>query len=512
MDLRHLIAGLVILAVPVGAASCSDTAVDATLPTSSDGGPKGDGGDTPLDDSGNPIEGDGGKNKEGGNPDGGPNTGTQLATGTISILGITSDDNVLYISTVGTTDSLMVVPISGGAPVVLAATLGADDGLAISGKVVAFWTGVVKATQIGALSIWTKAGGIKAIAPASRAPIFAATDDATGIAYSANAVATGTEVMIGNPALNPASVSIITAANGGTGCDVDLRFTGARLFSSTCAGAATTATIRTFTAANVAQTVLANAAPGFFAVNTAGTKAFVKLNATGNSSVKTIPATGAVTSVAINNAIGSGVILPDGANVIYRTQALALMRSPTAAAAPVTLIPSGVRAVLDYSPDYAFALVFSNPPDTANTNVTRIDVQLAATAAAGTLTPLVATSIGAPVGFTMDGANVVYLTDLPATGAPLGTLKARGTAAGSVEKEIGKMVTAPEMIPGGSKVVFADNPQAVGQGVGVDVKVADVAGAAAATVVAPQVDLGFYVTATALVYTTPAGLYTKALP
>jgi hypothetical protein len=317
--------------------------------------------------------------------------------------------------------------------------------------------------------------------------------------------------LIGNPALNPASTSIIT--NVGNGCDASLKFVAGRLFSSTCAGAATTATIRTFTAANVAQSIETLAAPGFMPTDTAGTKVFTKKNAAaGNASVKTIPATGAVTSVTIEASVASGVMLPDGQNVIYRTSAMALKRSPTAAAAPVTLIPTGVRAVLDYSPDFGFAMVFSNPPDTANTNIARIDVQLASTAAAGTLTPLVATSIGAPVGFTSNGANVVYLTDLPATGAPLGTLKARGTAAGSTEKEIAKAVAAPEMVPGGSKVIFADNPQQVGQGVGVDIKVSDVAGAGTPTVIVPKVELGFFVTKTALVYTTPAGLFTKAIP
>jgi hypothetical protein len=513
MDLRHIVAGLVILAVPAGAASCGDSSVESILPTS-DGGGKNDSGDTPLDEAGNPIGDDGGSNKDSGNPDGGPNTGAQLATGLTGILGITSDDNVLYYSTVGTTDSLAVVPIAGGAPVVLAPTLGADDAVAISGKVVAYWTGVDKATQIGTLNLWTQAGGVKVVGPGSRAGIFAASDDAAKIAYSANAVAAGTEILIGNPAINPASTSIISVANAGSGCDPTLRFAGARLFSSTCAGAAATATIRTFTAGNATQSVETAATPDFFSGDTAGTKVFVKKNAAaGNATVKTIPATGAVTPVIIDKAVASGVMLPDGMNVIYRTQAMALMRSPTAAAAPVTLIAApAVRGVLDYSPDFAFALVFSNPPDTANADVTRFDVQLASTAAAGALTPLVATSIGTPVGFTSDGANVVYVTDLPATGDPLGTLKARGTAAGSVEKEIAKDVAYPEMIPGGSKVVFADNPQAVGQGVGVDVKVADVAGAGTPTVVAPLVDLGFFVTKTMLVYTTPAGLYTKPLP
>jgi hypothetical protein len=515
MDLRHLVAGLVILAVPIGAASCSDSAVANILATS-DGGKGSDSGDTPLDDAGNPIEDDSGTSGKdsGGNPDGGPIVGaTQLATGSIGILGITEDDYVLYYSTVGTTDSLNIVSLAGGAPVVLAPALGADDVVAIDGKTVAFWIGTDKTTGIGTMSLWTKAGGIKAVGAGSRAGIFAATADGARIAYSMNAVATGTEVMIGNPALNPASTSILTVAQAGTGCDVTLKFVGARLFSSTCAGAATTATIRTFTAANVIQSVETVASPGFMATDTAGTHVFVKKNAAaGNATVKTIPATGAVTSVTMDTAVASGVILPDGANVIYRTSAQALKRSPTAAGAPVTLIPTGVRAVLDYSPDFGFAMVFSNAPDTANTNVTRIDVQLASTAAAGTLTPLVATSIGAPVGFTSNGANVVYLTDLPATGAPLGTLKARGTAAGSTEKEIAKLVAAPEMIPGGSKVVFADNPQPVGQGVGVDIKVADVAGAGTPTVVAPQVELGFYVTKTMLVYTTPTALFTKALP
>jgi hypothetical protein len=192
---------------------------------------------------------------------------------------------------------------------------------------------------------------------------------------------------------------------------------------------------------------------------------------------------------------------------------MALMRSATANPTPTQLVASGVRGLAGSTKDLAYLMAYSNAPDTTNQNVPRIDLQLANGTTPGALTTLLAPSTGEPAGFTATGSHAVYITDLPATGGPVGTVRAKPVAGGA-EIVLAQNAAYPQMTTAGAKVLWMDNFVQVGtDGVSVTVEIADLAGAATATAVVDGVDPGFYAD-DKNVYATVAGqgLFMKALP
>jgi hypothetical protein len=158
-------------------------------------------------------------------------------------------------------------------------------------------------------------------------------------------------------------------------------------------------------------------------------------------------------------------------------------------------------------------MAYSNAPDTANTNVTRVDLQLADTATAGALTPLLAASTGSPVDFTATSTHAVYMTDLPATGSPVGTLRARPVAGGGVEVTLAQNAALARVSSAGAKVVFIDNIQGTsGSAVTVDIEVADLAGNGKPAALVKGVDVGFDLDASNVYFTVAGkGLYFKTM-
>ncbi|HSN43064.1 MAG TPA: hypothetical protein VLR88_03295, partial [Propionibacteriaceae bacterium] len=91
----------------------------------------------------------------------------------------------------------------------------------------------------------------------------------------------------------------------------------------------------------------------------------------------------------------------------------------------------------------------------------------------------------------------------------------RPLAAGGADRIVAASAGLPRPLSSGTKGVFFDNPQQVGQGVTVDVKVFDAAGTAAPTSVAVGAEPFFEISGTKLVYVRPGatgGLYAADIP
>lgn len=90
--------------------------------------------------------------------------GTQLvSSATVSIVGVTDDNQVVYVQT--SSNTLLAVPALGGAPTQIGATEGS---VAVASKAVFNWTGVNQDGTIGTgLQVWTTAHGSQSLATAS---------------------------------------------------------------------------------------------------------------------------------------------------------------------------------------------------------------------------------------------------------------------------------------------------------------------------------------------------------
>ena len=202
----------------------------------------------------------------------------------------------------------------------------------------------------------------------------------------------------------------------------------------------------------------------------------------------------------------------DGTKIFYRTTGNVLKTAASTTPVNATQLTTGVRGMLGMSADEKYVMAYSNAPDTANTNFPRIDLQLASLSAAGALTPLLAASTGLPVGFTSTNSHAVYTTDLPASGPPVGALKAKPVAGGA-EVVIAQKAVLPRLVKATAKVAYADNLQQVGQGVAVDINVADLAAGATPKLVIDAVDVSYDLDDKNIYYTVAGqGLFYKAIP
>lgn len=462
----------------------------------------------PPPDSGGGARDSGGNNKDGGST---VPPGTLLKQGDVSIQGVTSDGYVVYTLTAGNATSLEIVNVSTKQSTVLAQTFGQNDGVVVDGKVVAFWTGVQN--SVGSLSLWSAANGVKSVGPNSISGFFAASPDGTRVAYSTNVSQQRlTSIAVGNPALSPASTIAFTNVGQGTQqapCPPSMGFTGTRLFVSVCFNTGTAPSIRTTSDTGVNTTILTNS-DGTWATSAAGDRAFVIAATNKAAQSHTVPGN---QSTNIEQNVAEGVLTANGATAIYRTTGNVLKMASTTAPVNATVLTQNVRGLLGLSPDDKYVLAFSNAPDTANQNFPRIDLQLASATAAGALTPLLAQSTGLPVGFTSTSSHAVYITDLPASGPPVGNLKAKPVGGGA-EVMIAQGAVLPRLVKGSAKVAFADNLQQVGQnGVAVDLEVADLAAGGAPKLVIDAVDVSYDLDDKNLYYTiTGQGLFYKAIP
>ena len=435
-------------------------------------------------------------------------SGTQLQAGdALSIRGVTSDGYVIYSDDAAR--SLHAIPITGGSVTDLGA-LGDKFWVVVSGKIVFVWSNVTGA-NVGALSTWSAATGVHAVASASLG--LAASSSPDHIVYVDHASASADKGDIYLAAVDGSGSKNLVTGAFLAGCAPELGFVGSYAMASHCdsaVGATPMATISSFTLDTATRADLATSAENYWA--SSGTSdVLVSKDGVG---VDVVPVAGG--SPTLIDASGFFGVLAAGGNVaLYGTKSGELRRSPVVSPSPSTLISSGFGGFWAMSPDEQWTLYFSRIGGAGG------DIYMASTMTPGTPVVLSSSQTGILRGdaFTANTSHVVYSTGFdPCTGSA--TLDAIAVGGGS-PRALGNQSWMNRSI-GGSKVVFTDGFVATtdsrfGRA---DVEYADLAQSDAPTRLVDRADavIGISPAGDQLVYVwsaragSLAGLYVTAIP
>lgn len=369
-----------------------------------------------------------------GDTDSGTVTGTLLASGTVSLQGITSDNYVVYADSAGT---VYAVPLTGGT----AQTVGTGVArVLVSNKAVFVW-GTTDGYGFGTLRVWTAANGTKSIGTKSLAP----STSASYAFYTAVSSTDGTWAMFTDGGVggvsDRADIKIIktdgtglktiftqyfvydgTSTSYADNCAPLMGYVGTRFITSHC----TPGTTASFDASSVDPTVgtatsLGTGLGAYWSADDAGSKVALVTSA---GSLRLVPMAGGTATI-IDSGVANAMFTHDGTYVVYRTSANALKRSPTSSASPSTLIASGVATILSgVSGNDKFMLYSSG------TTAGAYDIRLASTSTAGTGTVLYGSSLGEVYGdaFTADSAYALWFQSVA---SDVGTLTTAPTTGGS---------------------------------------------------------------------------------
>jgi hypothetical protein len=425
-------------------------------PSSSDSGGKGDSAsDAGVSDAGRTL------------PDGSvPPNGTQLASGAITLVGVTSDNFAVY--TDDTAMTLNAISLAGGTPTMLGS---ASDRAVVIGGVVLTWTGNAR---VSPLSVWTSAHGQKVLgmtSSASATAVAVSPDSAHVLFFDGvdasrtmgNLFVAGTDgsaptqlvasVVLNNTACTPAmsfggntaaaaAFCVAPSADGGAGD------AGAGDAGTSDGAAPLPATVQSYRGATWTATTLAtNVQPR---VVVSPTDTAVLVNAAAGLVVYPI-AGGAGTTIDADG--GVGMFTSDGLSVIYTTTASALKRVSLSAPTPVTLAASGIAGVRAKSGDDKWILGYTM----IDTRQDLSDLYLASTTTPGaptTLSTAMTAGLFTSDGFTTDSSHAIYYTDIDVTGG-VGTFYAVPTSGGTpVTISTNVWIHHAAL---GAKVVFNDN-------------------------------------------------------
>lgn len=461
-------------------------------------------------------------------------TPKELKAGGAVLLGVTDDELAVYVTIGGASSALEAVPLAGGAPTVIAATIDVQtDNVVVSGGAVGWWTGINQTTGVGTFNVWTKADGAKtALSAASASGIFTATADGTRIAFSTAATAAVSDIAVLTTATATAQANGIFAAADSINltaleppaqgqpapCGLDMSFVGKKLLAAFCVPASDT-DARLYLVPDGTTTEIrldsAGAAAGairpFWIADATASKILVigtPPNATGRI-ITPGANTGASTSVALENGTGlTGFLTDDGSAVVYRTAA-GLRRAATGATPAPKMLVAGAKSLLDTTADKTRVLLRTLDPAQ-----TGIDIRSADTTTENqTPKDIVATASASPLGFTGSGAHALYLSDVSQTG---NKLKAQ-PAAGGMERELAKDIEGVAVAPEGDGVILLENGQAQGQLTLYDARYVNAATGASSKKIADGIpDSGFQLVKKKLVYSRiaqmGAGLFVADLP
>ena len=457
--------------------------------------------------------------------DGGvPGQGRSLSKGELEIVGALLDGTIVFLR-YDAKISLEAIAPTGGAPTVIAPDLtieGADtdDVVSVIGGAVGLWTGVNATTELGKLSVWTRANGLKEAAPSS--PIYELDASADGARVAFVRGSGATRQLVASPSTLAAAGVVVVQNTLGDGsaanpCPAFYTFVGQDLFSSTCSGSGITATARRTNAAGVSLEIDTGLAPSFLSIDKAGSKVLsakrITAGGTGGAAAVYTVGAAAVTQVAIEAAgVEDGHIAPDGSQVVYQTRLGALKKAGTTAPVNATeLAPNGgLMGILSVAPDFKTVLSHKLAPGGADGSLH--DLQLSPVAAAAAPTTLVATATALDFGFTRGGKFALWV---PSPAAPV--LKARA-AAGGADVDLGAVAVVLDTLEGGDDLIVGYNSREItvdGQKVPVvDYKLVSPSGAPSKPLVA-AVDVGALVLpgGKLLAFTEPSkGLFVRDVP
>lgn len=458
-----------------------------------------------------------------------------LVGGDVFLLGTTNDGFALYIANSYGDGPLYAVSLAGGAPIQLAPFVHFSD-VIIQGNGVAFWTGVALNPLRGTLNLWTQATGLRPNLGMTVADAAYFSDDGSRVAFFVNprplASPPRVDLAVTNVAA-PSLAPVISDLNQDPDTDLaptctpHLRYVGPLLYTAYCTvDRPLQSVFRAVSAAGVVTTIIDNTVPANgvqsdFSLDATAQKAFF-VGTNREARVLTM-ANGSTTVLDTNVVSGTGIISADGSTALYVKEIppvseedvpyFTLRRSPTAAPSPVTL-HDAFGSLLASTASLATALftVSGVLPDG------RSDLYLLDTIAPpGPPTTLSALTTASPVGFTQDGTQLLYLSDVGGSSGQ-GTLVVRNVATGA-ERTVSNKATRVRLAATGTKVVFCESPvQAAAPGDHSTCNIAsfDAATSAAATVVVQKADPYFFSAGTQLVFALmwgpSRGIYVKDAP
>jgi hypothetical protein len=415
-----------------------------------------------------------------------PGATSLVKRGGARLIGVTTDEQIVYLATGGTgapggpLPSLETIPVSGGTPTVLAQSFDPDESVVVvRGGAVGFWTETFGG-ETGTFNLWSKLGGLRPNLTDpndSAVGVFAASEDGARVAFSVgmNSSETATNLAIADATnvgrtvdgfLDSGSLVNVAAGRGTSPtCAPQIRFAGRALIAAFCAGTSSVAsaarlyyvpdgTNNELRLDNVGSEI--GSIKPFWFSNRAGTKIFV-VSSDGASTgrIVTPPVNGAIaTSVRLEDDVASaGFISEDGNTVVYRTPFFGLRRAGTGAnPAPQTLVP-GIRTILAIAPNLSRVLVRTLDMNDDLRDIRSVD--------AVTLNQvprdIVPTASARPIGFTGDANHILYLTDWSGDS---GRLQSQASVGGEnkVLAEAVSDVVLPEEGPG-ALAVFGFEPQ-----------------------------------------------------
>lgn len=350
-----------------------------------------------------------------------PPSGTPLvASSTVSVQGITSDDQVIYYET--SAKHLHAIPAAGGTDVDLGAW-DAGQTVVINGKVALFWQGTAaqtKAPAFGKLFAFTAAGGVHQIATSAWAAFgtYDVTSDGASILYTDNAtLATGDfkAAAIDGTGATTLQAGVNYSANP---CVPFSKFIGSMAVLGYCGTAPADAGTSLFgSITGYSGTGWATKKP--FAVLDAftsfsGDKAGTQIAYVTNSGqyVQGTGVTAVVGTLIDSKGTGGANFTSDGLNLVY-FEAGGLYRSNIATPAPQAVALGTYAGTYGLSGDDNFAYLYKSVASNGFTT----DLYLTSTAGsadggtATTLSSMTNAGLFGP-GWTADNAKAIYFTNI----------------------------------------------------------------------------------------------------
>ena len=328
--------------------------------------------------------------------------GTQLASSsTVSILGLTDDDQVVY--TDSSSNTAFAVPAASGTAV----SIGHSEGsTTISSKAVFNWTGLsADGTVATGLEVWTAAGGVKSLSGNFLTGEADCSADASRILYFDDASGTTADLFVAE--IDGSNKTLLAPGIfWNSSCLPQFFFLGSDAVLANCTAAPTGLGSPAGTLA-----VFVGAAG---AAKTLSTSALMSFQSSG-SNVLFNDARGLVVGSAMTGATAvidpaggtSSVFTHDGTSVVYLATDGSIRRSPIASPSPTTLVSGGFSGLSAISPNDQWVL--ASTVHDSNTGNTDIDIASATTAGASV------TILGSPTGtfygspFTADSNHVLYV-------------------------------------------------------------------------------------------------------
>lgn len=359
-----------------------------------------------------------------------------------AIVGMTSDDQVIYRSSQG----LMAAGLEeNAAPMLISDRAGT---VVIVGAVVFQWVDLDWTTNLGHLMVWTAQHGTREIGPALYGDgMVAATPEGGGyILYVADVQETTVDLILASADLATNQPLIADMGRGGEStCRASFGFAADKIIVGWCAAGSSAATIERWNVQGLReQTPLATGVRPAWSADELGNRVFfIKPDSTAMF-------WDAGQELIIDRGAAWGMLVPDGSAALYTVNDQ-LRRSPLPQALPTPVVATGFVARTDWSPDFRYVLYSTRVTYEGGT---RRDLFLSSTEAFNEVPEQLVVDPAALMSrsaFTSDGEWALYLTDPQEAGATL-NMKPCGGGPSRTLPGVDTVVAAHQ-----GRVLFSDN-------------------------------------------------------